>query len=300
MGERTRSHSGFGAGARRAGSIWIKSITYLIVTGAGIRRLRLPGCGPVYPVCMCGRFARKSTQELLADWFGVELGGNDPDSGADDEHGPAFVPTFNAAPQSIQPVVRLNRDSGHREFALLRWGLVPAWAKDPKIGYNMINARAEEVAGKPAFREALKKRRCLVPADAFYEWQRLNAKSRQPYAFGLRSGEPYALAGLWEHWRPKDGEAIETFTILTTDPNELMEPVHDRMPVILEPRDYDRWLDPGDPQRPPVDLMRPLAAEKMARWRVSDRVGNVRNDDAGLLEEVREVPAPEPKQGTLF
>ena len=222
---------------------------------------------------MCGRFARRSTQEVLADWFGVE-----PDEI------PPFVPSYNVAPQSVQPVVRLGRDTGGREFALLRWGLVPFWARDAKIGYSTINARAEEAASKPAFREAMKKRRCLVPADAFYEWQRLNAKTKRTYAFALKSGEPYALAGLWEHWRPRDGEALESFTILTTDPNELMAPVHNRMPVILEPRDYERWLDPGDPVRPPVDLLHPFPAEKMTAWRVSQRVGNVRNNDPSLLD----------------
>jgi putative SOS response-associated peptidase YedK len=223
---------------------------------------------------MCGRFARRSTQEVLADWFGVEL-----------EDMPWFAPTFNAAPQSTQPVVRLNRDSGSREFALMRWGLVPFWAKDPKFGYSTFNARAEEVPTKPAYREALKKRRCLVPADAFYEWQRLDKKNKQPYAIALKSGEPYAFAGLWETWKPQAGSPLETFTILTTDPNELMQPIHNRMPVILEPQDHERWLDPGDPARPPVDLLRPYPAEKMQAWQVSQRVGNVRNNDTDLLAQ---------------
>ncbi len=196
---------------------------------------------------------------------------------------PWFAPTYNAAPQSVQPVVRLNRDSGKREIALLRWGLVPFWARDAKLGYTTINARAEEVAAKPAFREALKRRRCLVPADAFYEWQRLDPKTKRPYAIALRSGEPYAFAGLWERWRPKEGEVLETFTIITTDPNEVMEPLHDRMPVILEPQNYTRWLDAGDPAQPPVDLLRPYPAEKMLAWPISDRVGNVRNNDPELL-----------------
>jgi len=241
---------------------------------------------------MCGRFARRSTQKVLADWFGVE---SDPDA----EDSPDFIPTFNAAPQTLQPVVRLNRDSGRREFAMLRWGLVPSWAKDQKCGFTMINARAEEAAQKPAFRNAMKKRRCLVPADAFYEWQRRDSNSRQPFAFAMQSGEPYALAGLWERWKPKDGELLETFTILTTDPNELMEPVHDRMPVILEPHDYQRWLEAGDPERLPVDLLRPLPSGKMKKWRVSERVGNVRNNDAELLGEIRDV-RDEPAQGSLF
>jgi putative SOS response-associated peptidase YedK len=221
---------------------------------------------------VCGRFARRSTREVLADWFGVDL-----------EEMPPFAPSYNVAPQSVQPVVRLSRDSGEAEFALLRWGLVPFWAKDAKIGYSTINARAEEAAAKPAFREALRKRRCLVPADAFYEWARSHSKTRQPFAFSLKSGEPCAFAGLWESWRPKEGNALESFTILTTDANEVLEPLHNRMPVILERKDYDRWLNPGDPERPPVDLLRPYPAERMTAWEVGDRVGNVRNDDPELL-----------------
>jgi putative SOS response-associated peptidase YedK len=232
---------------------------------------------------MCGRFARRSTQEVLADWFGVEL-----------EDMPWFAPSYNAAPQSVQPVLRLNRDSGNREFAQMRWGLVPFWAKDAKFGLHAIHARSEEVVSKPAYREAFKKRRCLVPADAFYEWQWIDKRTKHSFAFALRSGEPCALAGLWERWRPKEGEALETFTILTTGPNELMEPIHHRMPVILEPRDYQRWLDPGDPAQPPVDLLRPFPAEKMIAWPVSDRVGNVRNNDPQLLDRT------EPSGGLLF
>lgn len=225
---------------------------------------------------MCGRFARKSTQEVLAEWFDLEL-----------EEMPWFAPSYNVAPQSVQPVVRLSRDTGKRELSLLRWGLVPFWAKDAKIGYNTINARAEEAASKPAFREAMKKRRCLVPADAFYEWQRLDPKTKQAFAVALKSGKPFAFAGLWESWQPKVGEPLETFTILTTDPNEVMEPIHDRMPVIVAPKDYDRWLHAGDPGRLPVDLLRPYSAEPMTAWPVSERVGNVRNNDAALLEPAR-------------
>jgi putative SOS response-associated peptidase YedK len=168
----------------------------------------------------------------------------------------------------------------------MRWGLVPFWAKDAAMGYSTINARAEEAAAKPAFREAVKRRRCLVPADAFYEWQRLDAKTKQPYAIALRSGEPCALAGLWERWQPREGAALETFTILTTGPNELLNPIHNRMPAILEPRDYPRWLDSGDPARPPMDLLRPFPAEKMVAWPVSSRVGNVRNNDPQLLDRI--------------
>jgi len=196
---------------------------------------------------------------------------------------PPFAASYNIAPQSVQPVVRQGRDTGEREFGLLRWGLVPFWAKDAKIGYSTINARAEEAAQKPAFREALRKRRCLIPADAFYEWERSDPKNKQPFAIALKSGEPYAFAGLWERWRPKEGEALETFTILTTDANEVLEPIHNRMPVILEPKDYERWLEPAAEDRLPVDLLRPFAAEQMIAWPVSSRVGNVRNNDPELL-----------------
>jgi putative SOS response-associated peptidase YedK len=240
---------------------------------------------------MCGRFARRSTQHVLADWFGVE-----------EEDIPFFAPTFNAAPQSTQPVVRLNADTGKREFALMRWGLVPFWAKDEKLRLSTINARAEEAASKPLFREAMKKRRCLIPADAFYEWQRphpgADPKTRRPFAFALASSEPYALAGLWERWKPKEGPVLETFTILTTDPNEVAAKVHNRMPVILDPRDYDRWMEPGDPSRLPIDLLRPYAAEKMRAWPVHSRVGNVRNNDPQLLEECPP-DAPEAMKETL-
>jgi putative SOS response-associated peptidase YedK len=221
---------------------------------------------------MCGRFARRSTREVLADWFGVEL-----------EDLPPFAASYNIAPQSVQPVVRQGRDTGEREFALLRWGLVPFWAKDAKISYSTINARAEEAAQKPAFRDAMRKRRCLVPADAFYEWERNDPKNKQPFAIALKSGEPYAFAGLWERWRPKEGEALETFTILTTDANTVVEPIHNRMPVILEPKEYERWLEPAPAERLPVDLLRPFPAERMIAWPVNSRVGNVRNNDPELL-----------------
>ncbi|MGB7264228.1 MAG: SOS response-associated peptidase [Terracidiphilus sp.] len=222
---------------------------------------------------MCGRFARRSTREVLADWFGVDL-----------EDLPPFAPSYNIAPQSVQPIVRLGRDTGDREFALMRWGLVPFWARDAKIGYSTINARAEEAAAKPAFREALRKRRCLVPADAFYEWEHSDPKNKRPFAFALRSGQPYAFAGIWESWRPKEGQPIETFSILTTDANQVVEPIHNRMPVILDPKDYDRWLEPATIERLPLDLLRAFPAEQMISWPVSSRVGNVKNNEPDLLD----------------
>ena len=231
---------------------------------------------------MCGRYARKSDKQRIADAFHVAAG-----------HVPEFPFSFNVAPQSFQPVVRNSRENAAREIVLMRWGLVPFWAKDQKVGYSTINAKAETIATAAAFREALKRRRCIVPADAFYEWQKLDAKHKQPFAIALKSGEPYGFAGLWDRWKAEDGQPLETFTVITTDANELVAPLHDRMPVILEPKDYDRWLDVSDKDaRPPVDLLRPFPAEKMTAWPVGREVGNVKNDCPELME-----PAPgEPMQ----
>lgn len=232
---------------------------------------------------MCGRYVRKSTRREIANWFAAE-----------DAEGVEWGASYNVAPQTFQPVVRLNRDTGQREIVLMRWGLVPYWSKDAKIGYSTINAKAETVATAPAFRDAFRRRRCLVPADAFYEWQKLDPKHKQPYAIALKSREPYGLAGLWERWKdPANGEWLETFTIITTDANEVVAPMHNRMPVILERKDYTRWLGGGDPAQPPMDLLRPFPAEEMTAWKVDKAVGNVKNDAAELLE----APAEEPMLG---
>jgi putative SOS response-associated peptidase YedK len=235
---------------------------------------------------MCGRYARKSAQELLAEWFEMDL------------EQMRWAPTWNAAPQSFQPVVRRNPETSRREATLLRWGLVPSWAKDARIGLNMINARAEEAATKPAFRAALKKRRCLVPADSYYEWQQTGPKTKQPYAIALTSGAPIAFAGLWESWRDTGGDALETFTILTTVANESLTTIHDRMPVIIERKDYDRWLDTDEKAAPPAELLHPYAADQMRAWPVSDLVGSIRNNDSSLLDPVD--TSNEPAQGQLF
>jgi putative SOS response-associated peptidase YedK len=235
---------------------------------------------------MCGRYARKSAQELLAEWFEMDL------------EQMRWAPTWNAAPQSFQPVVRLSKDGNQREAALMRWGLVPSWAKDARIGLNTINARAEEAATKPAFRAALKKRRCLVPADSYYEWQQTGPNTKQPYAIALTSGGPIAFAGLWESWRDSGGDALETFTILTTTANERLATIHDRMPVIVERKDYGRWFDTDEKAAPPTDLLHPYAANQVHAWPVSDRVGNIRNNDASLLDPM--ATSDEPAQGRLF
>lgn len=222
---------------------------------------------------MCGRYYRRSDKQRIAEAFHVGVP-------------PTFdiLPSYNVAPQPFQPVVRLNHDTGEREFAQMRWGLVPFWSKDAKIAYSTINAKCETCATSPTFREALKRRRCLVPADGFYEWQKLDAKTKQPFAIGLKEGAPLAFAGLWERWTDKvTNQPLETYTIITTEPNELTAPIHNRMPVILSPKDFERWMAPADPAQLPVDLLRPCDADQMTRWKVGTAVGSVRNNVAELL-----------------
>jgi putative SOS response-associated peptidase YedK len=233
---------------------------------------------------MCGRYVRRSDKQRIAEHFHV--------------HGPSvpdFGESYNVAPQTFQPVIRLNRDTGEREIVLMRWGLVPFWARDAKVGYSTINAQAETITISPTYRKAFKHRRCLVPADAFYEWVKIDSKTKQPFAIALKSGEPYAFAGLWEIWRDTEaGTALRSFAIVTTDPNEVVQPLHNRMPVILQPKDYDRWLTPGDPQRPPLDLLRPFPAEQMTAWRVDRKVGNVKNDTRDCIDPMAESGSDEP------
>jgi putative SOS response-associated peptidase YedK len=169
---------------------------------------------------------------------------------------------------------------------MLRWGLIPSWAKDPKIGNQCINAKAETVAEKPSFRSAFKKRRCLVIATGFYEWQ-VQGRAKQPIWIGLRSKRPFAFAGLWEQWKPPEGEPLETCTIITTEPNDLMAPIHNRMPVILSPASYDQWLDLSFQQIEPLKaLLRPYPSEELTAYPVSTLVNNPRHDASQCLEPV--------------
>ena len=198
---------------------------------------------------------------------------------------PNTAPTYNGAPTDTLPIVRLDRER-RRSLDLLRWGLIPWWAKDAKIGARCINAMAETVATKPAFRDAFHRgQRCLVPADFFYEWQK-TPTGKQPYAVGLADGALMAFAGLWERWKePESGQPVYTFTIITGPPNELVAPIHNRMPVILTPKAWRRWLgeDEGDSQEL-LDLLRPYPADRMRAYPVGQRVGGVRNNDAALLD----------------
>jgi putative SOS response-associated peptidase YedK len=222
---------------------------------------------------MCGRFASNLTWEQLHEIYGIAAPERMPAP-------PDLQPHYNIAPTQTVPVVRLNR-AGRREIALLRWGLIPYWSKDAKIGARTINARAETVATAATFRGAFERRRCLVPANGFYEWRKLGG-DKQPYFVGLRDGAPLSFAGLWERW--KTGEtALETFTIITGEPNSLVAEIHDRMPVILDPADYDAWLNATDTAILQA-LLQPFPSQLMTAYPVSKRVNNARNDDAGVME----------------
>jgi putative SOS response-associated peptidase YedK len=219
---------------------------------------------------MCGRFKLTMTPEVMAELFGI-----------DDE--PVMAPRFNIAP--TQQVLTVRRSDGNRrQWAHARWGLVPSWAKDPSIGARMINARAETVAEKPSFRVAVRKRRCLIPADGFYEWRKTGA-GKQPYLIGFEDGQPFAMAGLWESWRQPDGSPLESCTILTTSANPVVADLHERMPVILPPELYDEWLH-SEPLPPPrlQEILVPFTGPGMTANRVSTRVNNPRNDDPACAQ----------------
>jgi putative SOS response-associated peptidase YedK len=219
---------------------------------------------------MCGRFTLTTSRKQVAEQFPLfEV--------------PDLEPRFNIAPTQPVAAARVLAEPERREVVLLRWGLIPSWADDPAIGNRLLNARAETVADKPSFRSAYRKRRCLIPADGFYEWQKLG-KQKQPYFIHLRDGALFAFAGLWEHWE-RDGQPVESCTILTTTANELVRPLHERMPVIIEPRDYPRWLDPGNQTAAGLDvLLRPYPAEAMGLYAVSTHVNNPRHEDAECLK----------------
>ncbi|MCA9875835.1 MAG: SOS response-associated peptidase [Ardenticatenaceae bacterium] len=225
---------------------------------------------------MCGRFALLTSGDSLLSSFEVDTTPLDLSQ---------LGPRYNIAPTQPVLAVRTTAVSDQRELTLFRWGLIPSWAKDMKMGARMINARSETVAEKPAFRSAFKRRRCLIPADGFYEWQKQNG-GKQPLYIRLRDERPFALAGLWEIWQSPGGDELETCTILTTTPNELMEPIHNRMPVLLHPDDYDEWLHPGASPQTALHLLRPYPAEEMEAYPVSPHVNSPTNDDPACIAPI--------------
>ena len=224
---------------------------------------------------MCGRFTLRAPASLVAEQFALfEM--------------PPFAPRFNIAPTQPVAAVRraADRSPPERRLVWFRWGLIPGWAKDPAIGNRMINARSETAAEKPSYRAAMRRRRCLVVADGFYEWQRAGPR-KQPYFIHLRDDRPFAFAGLWEAWEGPDHSSVESCTLLTTEPNELVKPIHNRMPVILDPEDYDRWLDPALEEPHALSpLLRPFPSDQMEAYAITTHVNSPAHDDPRCIEQV--------------
>ena len=223
---------------------------------------------------MCGRIIQASGPLRFAIVDGLKVV---------DSRYANMPPRYNGAPSQDMLVIRQNHQTGERSLDPLKWGLIPYWCKDPKCGRKPINAKAETVAALPTFREAYRKRRCIVPVDGFFEWKAIKGqKAKQPYAIGMKDGAPFGIAGLWENWKdPFTGDWVRTFAVVTTDANEMVADIHDRMPAILAPADYDRWL--GD-ETDPRDLLRPFPADLMRMWPISTRVNKPENDDASIIE----------------
>jgi len=221
---------------------------------------------------MCGRFAQRSDPKRLAQEFKVA-------------EVPPVEARYNVAP--TQKILAVRQSATGREMTFFKWGLVPAWAKDTSMGARLINARSETVREKPSFREAFKRRRCVIPADGFYEWRREGSK-KQPFFFRMRDERPFGFAGLWERWEMEGrDQAINSCTILTTEANEVLRPMHDRMPVILHPDDYSLWLEGDERERALLgELLRPYPAGEMIGYPVSALVNSPGNKGAELIEEV--------------
>ncbi len=224
---------------------------------------------------MCGRYSLTSPVESVVQLFALDARPNLP-------------PRYNIAP--TQEVAVLLTEGGARSLRLMRWGLVPAWAKNVSFGVKMINARAETVAERPSFRSAFKRRRCLIPADGFYEWQARGKGPKQPYRITQFDGLPFAFAGLWEAWQEPDGDELLSCTIITTEANRLLREIHPRMPVILDSADYDNWLN-FDSTVPAQSLLKPAPDDWLMAYPVSTRINNVRNDDAACIEPIALGPA---------
>jgi putative SOS response-associated peptidase YedK len=228
---------------------------------------------------MCGRYARRSDKQKIAEAFHV----------AQDLSTIVMPPSdYNIAPTTQQPVIRENRDTAEREMVVMRWGLIPFFSKsitDVKA-VSTINARAETVTTSRTWREPFKKRRCLVPVSAFYEWEKVDAGTRKPYAFGMSDASLFAFAGLWDAWKDPAGHWLQSFSIITTDANELMSQIHTRMPVILHHKDYDRWLSRDVTEMPPSDLLRPFESEGMEMHPANPLVNNARNNGPEMLNSL--------------
>jgi putative SOS response-associated peptidase YedK len=228
---------------------------------------------------MCGRYVRRSDKQKIAEWFHAD---------SDLSGLPMPDADYNIAPTTSQPIVRQSRETPKREMVLARWGLVPFFTKDIRDakGISTINARAETIATAKTWREPFKKRRCLIPASAFYEWPKEGKPPKQPYIFELTNANLFAFAGVWDAWKDAKGHWLQSFAIVTTEANEMMAGIHPRMPVILHSSDYDRWLDREETERPPVDLLRPFESEAMEMREANPQVNNARNNGPEMMERI--------------
>ncbi len=224
---------------------------------------------------MCGRSSLTKTEKELEMRFNATFYSENLE-----KYNP--LPNFNVAPSHMHPVIT-NQDPTH--FQPFRWGLIPFWAKDHKIGYKMINARKETVMEKTAFKKAIEKRRCIVPFDGFYEWKKVDG-GKQPYRITLKDGGLFSVAGIWEKWKDPKGEIIYSFSLLTQEPNQLMANIHDRMPAILLPDQEKIWLDNELPAKDVLQMIIPYPDDALVAYPVSKAVGNVRNNDASLLKKI--------------
>jgi putative SOS response-associated peptidase YedK len=232
---------------------------------------------------MCGRYRLTAKERYLRDHFGLD-------------EDPTWTPRWNIAPTQFVPIIRQKSTTTRRSFDLVRWGLIPSWAKDASIATKTINAMSETAADKPAFRDALRLRRCLIPADSFYEWQSIGPEQKQPFSIGMADDSVFAFAGLWDSWVRAKGDVIETCTILTTTPNALVVDVHRRMPAILKRDYYQTWLNPNIKNPSQVSgLLEPFDAASMKKYPVSTRVNRSENDDRECAQKISVAVTP-----TLF
>lgn len=223
---------------------------------------------------MCGRFATTYTGEAIAELFNLP-------------QVPQLPPRYNIAPSQSVGAVRVSPGNNGRELTLLKWGLIPSWAEDSAIGNRMINARADTLSEKPSFRNAFKRRRCLVPASGYYEWRK-STEGKQPVYIRMKEERPFAMAGLWESWQPSGGSEIQSCTVITTESNELLKPVHHRMPVIVADRDFEHWLDPDiQGQETLESILQPYPSDKMTFHPVSTLVNSAKNDTPECIEPLR-------------
>lgn len=224
---------------------------------------------------MCGRYnltegAMRKFKKELEEVFG------------DNVLGLEFESNYNVAPTHKMPVITNEQPM---KISALQWGLIPFWAKDAKVGYNMINTRSETILEKNAFKNLISRKRCLIPAEGFYEWKKISSKEKQPYNIRLKSGIPFCFAGVWDQWTDKaSGEIISTYSVITTQANEIVKEVHDRMPVILDRKQYAAWLNNDTPLEDIIAMLKPLDAEKMEKYVVDKSVGNPANNHSGLLK----------------